>query len=290
LIVTADTATANIDAEALAARVAILQARQADELAGRQRTRAALRRWGSPIPPALAPARDIEILAERHGHAWLAAATEFARAVDPGLVARGLHIVDYRQLGIDSPVGSGFTFPAGLFDVVRHRLPAGAEPGHVVAVNLPAHAAVVADQIDDADEAALADAVGMSLIATVIHEVAHLADQDAAGIKLPAGINYATFQAVAARPAGNQAPHHGPAWIRAYCHASYRADLLRRDFFWWRTFVADVKPWAAVPPADLSDALEVELADVATPLAEILRRPAPAAYEALTRDPAADAA
>jgi len=288
--VTADTATAEIDAEALAAKVAILQARDADELAGRQRTRARLRQWGERIPPALSPERDVEILAERHGDAWLAAATEFALAVDPGLVARGLHIVGYDQLGIDSPTGSGFVYPAGLFEVVRHRLPAGARPGHIVAINVPAHAAAVADYIDDGPEAALADAVSVSMIATVLHEIAHLAASDAAGRKLPAGIDYQTFQQAAAAPAGDQGPNHGPDWIRAFFHAIHRADLLRREFFWYRMFREDVAPWARVNPGPLADALEVEVGDVATPLAEILRRPAPAAFEELTRDPAADAA
>jgi hypothetical protein len=277
-------------AEALAIRVAVLAADQADELVGRRQTRAAFRRWGERLPADLAPAGDIEILLERHAATWLREAETFARQIDPGLVSRGIHVADYETLGITSPNGSGFAYPAGLFEVVRHRLPADAAPGHVLAINLPAHAATVADAVDDADEAALVEAVAMSLCGTVAHELAHLAEFDASDRRLPGDIDFEVFRLAAARPAGNQAQHHGPQWIRALAHATHRADRHRPAYFWWRLFRDDVRSHVTACPGDITVALDHELAEINAPLADILRRPAPAAFTDLFHDPAAPAA
>ena len=277
-------------ADALAARVAVLAADQADELRGRQRTRKAFRRWREPIPATLQPSGDINILLDRHASTWLREAETFARQVDPGLASHGFHVADYETLGITSPAGSGFAYPAGLFDIVQHCLPAGAAPGHVVAVNLPAHAATVAEAVDEADEAALFQAVAVSLCGTIIHELAHLADHDAARRRLPDGITFEIFQIVAAKPATNQASNHGPRWIRAFCHAMHRADRLRSSFFWWRLFRNDVRQYVTACPWQITDSLEAELADVEAPLVEILRRQPPAAFTDLFDAPAAPAA
>jgi hypothetical protein len=278
------------NADTLAARLAALRNEQADELLGRRRTRLAFRRWGQAIPEALGPAGDVAILTRRHAATWLRRAEAFARDLDPGLAGRGFHVADYQTLGIASTIGSGFAFPAGLFDVVRHRLPAGADPGHVLAVNLPAHAATVTEAVDDADEAALVDAVGMSLCGTVAHELAHLADHDAADRRLPDGITFDIFRQAVAKPGTNQAANHGPQWIRAFAHATHRAERLHSTIFWWRLFRDDVRRHASPCPGDITVALDEELADVDAPLANILQRPAPAAFSALFHAPAAPAA
>lgn len=277
-------------AEALAARVAVLRDDQADELAGRQKTRAAFRRWRERIPAGLAPTGDINILTDRHAQAWLREAEAFARQVDPGLAGQGFHVADYATLGITCTAGSGFAYPAGLFEVVRDRLPAGAAPGHVVGVNLPAHAQTVIEAVDDADEAALVTAVAMSLCGTVIHELAHLADHDSAGRRLPDGITFNIFRDAVARPAKNQAANHGPRWIRAFAHAMHRADRLRPTIFWWRLFRDDVRRYVTACPGDITVALDDELAEIDQPLVEILRRPPPAAFADLFHAPAAPAA
>jgi hypothetical protein len=274
--------TADIDAEALAARVAILQAAQADELAGRQRTRARLRRWGvRRMPDALDPAGDLEILADRHATTWLREAEAFARQIDPGLVTTGIHVASYQQLGVACPASSGFVYARGLFEVVRHRLPAGAAPGHIVAVGLPAHVATVGKLIDEADEPALIEAVQFSIDATVAHEVAHLAVNDYRGRQIPEGVTYADFVTATAAPAGPGPDRHDREWIRLFAHATHRADLLRPASIWWRIFRDDCRPtcprWG-----EALETLTDELSDVATPLVDILRRPAPAAFEEIT--------
>lgn len=277
-------------ADTLAARATALRADQADELAGRRNTRTAFRRWRERIPADLAPAGDLEILARRHAAGWLRRAEAFARAIDPGLAGQGFHVADYQTLGVTSPAGSGFTFPVGLFDVVRKRLPPAATPGHVVAVNLQAHAEAVIDAVDDATEDALAEAVGMSLCGTVAHELAHVAENDAAGRRLPADIDFEVFRAVVAKPSTNQAAHHGPNWLRAFAHATHRANLIEPEVFWWRLFRDDVRRQTTAGPGEINLALESELAEIKMPLTAILRRPPPAAFANLFKNPAARAA
>jgi hypothetical protein len=282
----------DLEVAALAVRVAMLAAAHEDhdELAARRQTRAAMRSWGERVPAALAPARDIAILQERHAGRWLREAEAFARAVDPGLAAAGVHVCDYDTLGITSTAGSGFVYPRGLFEVVRHRLAANATPGHIVAVNLPGHVAAVTEAAGDADEAAIGEAVALSLCGTVVHELAHLAVNDAAGRRLPAGITFDDFRRATARPAGDQAANHGPQWIRAFAHSTTRAERLRPTYFWWRLFRDDVRRQATVCPSDIDEALADELTDVEAPIADILRRPAPTAFTDLFDAPAAPAA
>jgi len=221
---------------------------------------------------------------------WLREAEAFARLVDPGLAAAGIHVCDYDTLGITSTVNSGFVYPDGLFEVVRHRLADDATPGHVVAVNLAEHVAAVAEAAGEADQNAIDAAVALSIRGTVVHELAHLAVNDAAGRRLPAGITFEVFRLAAARPVGDQAHHHGQEWLRAFAHGTCRAERLESNYFWWRLFRDDVRCHAHVCPGDIDQALADELVDFETPIAEILRRPPPKAFTSLFDAPAAPAA
>jgi len=276
-------------AEALAVRVALLAASQADELVGRRNSRAAFRRWHERLPADLAPAGDVAILLERHRQTWLRGAESFAASIDPGLAACGVAVSDYSDLGITSPAGSAFVFPAGLADVVRHRLPAGSTARHVVAIDLRAHAETVTDYVDELDEDALVDAVQFSVDATVGHEVAHLAVNDHRGQRIPDGVTYRDFLTAAAAPTVPRPDQHDAEWIRLFAHATHRADELRPASIWWRVFREDVRP-TCPRSGELLEALADELVDTTTPLADILRRPPPAAFTDLFDDPAASAA
>jgi hypothetical protein len=281
----------DLEVAALAVRIAMLANEQNDELAGRRRTRARLRAWGEKLPAELTPARDAPILVHRYAARWLREAEAFAVAIDPGLATGGINVASFTELGIASPVGSGFVYPVGLFEIVRDRLRPGAVPGHVVAVNLEAHAEAVSEAAADADEATLAEAVALSLCGTVAHEAAHVAVNDAAGRRLPSGLSYDDFRAAAAQPAVDQAAKHGPPWVRAFGHATHRADRVRPSTFWWRLFRDDVGWRGAYGPGEIVETLTDELDElVELPLADILRRPAPRLFTDLFDDPAAPAA
>ena len=276
-------------AEALAVRVAMLAAAQADDLVGRRSSRAAFRRWGEKLPADLAPAGDVAILLERHRDTWLRGAESFARDIDPGLRVGGVAVADYEQLGIVSPAGCAFVFPAGIADVVRDRLPAGAAPRHLIAINLVAHAETVAARVDEDDEDTLAAAVQFSVDATIAHEVPHLAVNDHRGRRIPADVTYDEFRVAAAAPITPRPDSHDADWVRVFAHATHRGDQLRPARIWWNVFRDDV--WPTCPrPGELLEALADELADTAAPLTAILRRPAPTAFTNLFDAPAAPAA
>lgn len=282
----AATADATFDVAAFAARAALM----AQEHASRspadaaRLSRQALAKWGERIPPALTAEAMIKPLADTHGAAWMQAAENFARAVDPGLRTAGIHAATYERLEVESPAGSAFCFPFGLYAVVKDKLPAGAPPGHIVAVNLPAHVEAVVERIPDAGEAAIVDAVRVSICGTMLHELAHLAHNDAAGKRLPEGITHDIFREVVAAPATAEhtSAGHGPGWIRGLAHATYRAERIEpmHEAFWWRIFRDDAKRHTAACVGDLFDALADELDQIDTPIAHILRRPAPPAFTA----------
>jgi hypothetical protein len=247
-----------------------------------RRSRLALAKWGERIPAALSPAAQVRPLLDRHGDAWLRDSEHFSRAIDPGLRGSGIHVADYETLEVESPAGSAFCFPYGIFAVVQDKLPAGALPGHVVAVNLPAHVEAVLDRLAHADEAVIVDAVRVSLCGTLAHEIAHLAENDANGKRIPDGVTSDIFRQAVAAPAtaDNTAAVHGPGWIRGLAHATYRAERLEPRFesFWWKIFRDDAKRHTAACVGDLFDALADELDQIDTPLAHILRRPTPPAF------------
>jgi len=291
---TADTTT--FDVAAFAARAALMAQEHATRSAAdaARLSRMAFAKWGERIPPALTAEAQIKPLTETHGAALIRAAEDFARAIDPGLRTRGIHVASYDRLEVESPAGSGFCYPYGIFAAIRDKLPAGALPGHVIAVNLPAHTQAVIDRMPEAGEAEIVDAARISLCGTVAHEVAHLADNDATGKRLPGGITHDIFRRAAAAPStpAATAAGHGLGWIRGLAHATHRAECIEPRFgdFWWKIFRDDAKQHTTACVGDLFDALADELDQIDTPIAHILRRPAPTRYTAIIADHTAAAA
>lgn len=267
----------DLDAERLAVAVAAAIARQGDELDGRRRSRAAIRRWKERVPMDLRDRdRDVELLVERHRREWLLGAASAVRSLDPnGLGSRPLHVVDLAETGCSSPGVTGLALP-GAFSLFRPWLPRSAEPGPVVAVDVGRmvrhHGLRLLDAAPDDVPASVAAAVA----GVAIHEAAHVLDRgDLAAVPVVATVGLLRRALAAPRDRSVVAAVHGPRWLRAFAVLTIRASRRPPQAWWREAFAHDVAPYAAAPGAEILDAVRHELRHAYhdEPVAEIIARP-----------------
>lgn len=273
--------------EALAVFVAVAQAKQAAmnpfERLRAERIEAnkpGRRRWAEQITQTVAGETDD--LVERHGRPILANAEALLRQADPvALAGQPLHLVDFDAIGTRSMTVAGFTMAAGVFQVLRPTLPADAEPGPVLAVNVRAELHDATANLPAATSES--DIVGNAtwyVGGTVLHEYAHVVTEQAAGrrIECPIALHHPDRVRAIARVLeqtqceAEQAPHHPVEWVRAFYHLAHRAGVVER-------FVEDVGRYyhdAEAIAASLR--LEALIASSREPIAHIIRRHPPAKF------------
>ena len=273
--------------EALAVFVAVAQAKQAamnpfERLRAEriEATRPGRRRWAEQITHTVEDETDD--LTERHGRQILAGAEALLRQADPlALAGQTLHLVDFDTIGTRSMTVAGFTMAAGVFDVLRPILPADAEPGPVLAVNVRAELHDATANLPAAtSENNIVGNATWYVGGTVLHEYAHVVTEQAAGrrIECPIALYHPDrVRALAAvleqtQSEAEQAPHHPVEWVRAFYHLAHRAGVVER-------FVEDVGRYYHDPEAIAAGLrLEALIADHREPIAHIIRRHPPAKF------------
>ena len=273
--------------EALAVAVAVAQAKQAamnpfERLRAEriEATRPGRRRWAEQITQTVADETDD--LVARHGRQILADAEALLRQADPvALAGQPLHLVDFDAIGTRSMTVAGFTMAAGVFQFLRPTLPADAEPGPVLAANVRAELHDATANLPAATSES--DIVGNAtwyVGGTVLHEYAHIVTEQAAGRRIESPIalyhpdRVRALAAVleATQSEAQQAPHHPVEWVRAFYHLAHRAGAVER-------FVEDVGRYYHDPKAIAASLrLEALIASSREPIANIIRRPAPAKF------------
>jgi hypothetical protein len=281
---------ADFDVHQLAALVARLQHEHMSrsEVEGMVRTTQAFRAWGER-PPSFQPRSRDTIVAE-HREQWLRDAEAAVRVLDPRAFGSGsFHVIDGREIAM--PKGTmGISIGAHLHELARDYLPRWARtPVAAVAVSVEAVARNTADFLCNAPQAA-ADKIRAAVSCIAAHEYAHHVVALVAGEQLPAGATIeGTIRSLTAngpdRPANSRA--HGAPWCRAYAHLVMRAATMRHHAVWVERFRADVRAATAVNPDDVLDRLHPELVRFTSDdvLADVLRSPAPAGFQALFPDP-----
>jgi hypothetical protein len=273
--------------EALAVYVAVAQAQQASmnsfERLRAERieaTRPGRRRWAQQITRTVEDETDE--LVERHGGQILADAEAILRQADPlALAGQPLHLVDFDTIGTRSMTVGGFTMAGGVFDVLRPILPAAAEPGPTIALNVRAELADATANLPAAtSEADMVKTAAWWIGGTALHEYAHTVTEQAAGrqIECPVVLGHPDrVQAIAraleeTQCESDQAPAHPIEWVRAYYHLAHRTGTVER-------FVADVGRYYADPEAIAAGLrLEALIVDHREPIVEIIRRHPPAKF------------
>jgi hypothetical protein len=273
--------------EALAVFVAVAQAKQAamnpfERLRAEriEATRPGRRRWAEQITQTVEDETDD--LVARHGRQILAGAEALLRRADPvALAGQPLHLVSFDTIGTRSMTVAGFTMAAGVFDVLRPTLPADAEPGPVLAVNVRAELHDATANLPAATSES--DIVGNAtwyVGGTVLHEYAHVVTEQAAGrrIECPIALYHPDrVRALAAvleqtQSEAEQAPHHPVEWLRAFYHLAHRAGAVER-------FVEDVgRYYRDAEAIAVGLRLEALMTDHREPIADIIRRHPPAKF------------
>lgn len=277
--------------EALAVFVAVAQAKQAamnpfERLRAEriEATRPGRRRWAEQITQTVEDETDD--LVARHGRQILADAEALLRQADPvALAGQPLHLIDFDTIGTRSVTVAGCTMAAGVFQVLRPTLPADAEPGPVIAVNVRAELHDATANLPAATSES--DIVGNAtwyVGGTVLHEYAHVVSEQAAGrqIESPIALHHPDrVRALAAvleatQSEAEQAPHHPVEWVRAFYHLAHRANAVER-------FVEDVgRYYDDADAIAASLRLEALIASSREPIAHVIRRPAPQQFTTLT--------
>ncbi len=178
---------------------------------------------------------------------------------------------------------------AALFDCVRDALPVSAAPGPVVAINLVEVATwLVLDNDDRLDEAGLRETIRVAVQAVALHEAAHVIAGGEYEPLPPHDVPTATIHgivraAVAAdKPQARVIESHRAAWCRAALHLAHRARRLPHGQWWADWLRADIdRIHGQGTAAAILEALTDELlaADPMEPIADILRRDPPAAFQ-----------
>jgi hypothetical protein len=273
--------------EELAVFVAVAQAKQASMNSFERRraerieaTRPGRRRWAQQITRTVED--ETEELIERHGRQILADAEALLRQADPvALAGQPLHLIDFDTIGTESTTVGGFTMAGGVFDVLRPILPAAAEPGPTIALNVRAELADATANLPAAtSEADIVSTAAWWTVGTAIHEYAHTVTEQAAGRRIESPIVLGHPDRVEAiaraleetQSAAEQAHAHPLEWTRAYYHLAHRAGQVER-------FIADVGRYYANPEAIAAGLrLEALMADHREPIVEIIRRHPPTQF------------
>lgn len=269
------------DVEALAVKIAVLrsQQKQTSELEARRLSRSAFQKWGERIPMALNATRDIELLVERHRDYWLKSASGFVRTLDPaGLGDNDFHVLDFSSLGIVSDRFAGVAFPEGSFGAFAGLLPRTAQSGPVVAVNLISQArSHVSQLLDVQSEETIREVVRVAVTATAIHEAAHVVDNSASGVLLPASTGLEEIRLALQRPSKpkNVSASHREGWVRAFAHLVYRATSRPPCDYWSKVFSFDVGQHYSGDSSELIDVLVPELSATSddSPIVDTVRFP-----------------
>ena len=273
--------------EALAVAVAIKQTRMASMNPLEQRrverieaSKPGRRRWAEQITQTVQDEADD--LVARHSRQILADAEALLRQADPvALSNQPLHLIDFDTIGTRSTTVGGFTMAAGVFDVLRPILPADAEPGPVITVNVRAEFHDATANLPAAtSESDIVGNAAWYVGGTVLHEYAHIVTEAAAGRRIESPIalyhpdRVRALAAVleATQSEAQQAPHHPVEWVRAFCYLAHRAGAVER-------FVEDVGLYYRDAEA-IATALRLEalMADHREPIIDILRRSPPAKF------------
>jgi len=279
--------------EQLAVYVAVRQAQQ-DSMTPFERlraerieaTRPGRRRWAREITRTVDDETDE--LVEQHGRQILADAEALLRQADPvALAGQPLHLIDFDIIGTRSMTVGGFTMAGGVFDVLRPILPAAAEPGPTIALNVRAELADATANLPAAtSQSHIVSTAAWWIGGTALHEYAHTITEQAAGrqIECPVVLGHPDrVQAIAraleeTQSESDQAPAHPIEWVRAYYHLAHRTGTVER-------FVADVGRYYADPEAIVAGLrLEALIVDHREPVVDILRRPAPRRFTTLTTE------
>jgi hypothetical protein len=273
--------------EGLAVYVAVAQAKQ-DSMTPFERlraerieaTRPGRRRWAQQITRTVEDETDE--LVERHGGQILADAEALLRQADPlALAGQPLHLVDFDTIGTRSMTVGGFTMAGGVFDVLRPILPAAAEPGPTIALNVRAELADATANLPAAtSKSDIVSTAAWWIGGTALHEYAHTITEQAAGrqIECPVVLGHPDrVQAIAraleeTQCESEQAPAHPIEWVRAYYHLAHRTGTVER-------FIADVGRYYVDPQAIVAGLrLEALTVDHREPIVEIIRRHPPAKF------------
>ena len=275
--------------EALAVAVALLQAKQAsmNDFAVRRAERIEASQpgrglWRRKVSQTVE--HETDDLIERHGQQMLASTETLLRQADRvALAGQPIHLVDFDTIGTRSMTVGGFTMAAGVYDVLRPILPADAQPGPVIAVNVRAelHDAT-ANLPADTSEGDIVATAAWWVAGTALHEYAHVVTEQAADRHIESPLvrcHPDRIQAIAlaleeTQSVVDQAQHHPPEWVRACFHLAHRSGIVER-------FVADVGRYYHNPEA-IAAALTLEalMADFREPIIDILRRPEPTKFAA----------
>ena len=273
--------------EQLAVYVAVAQAQQASmNPFERQRaerieaTRPGRERWAQQITRTVDDETDD--LVERHGRQILADAEALLRLADPVALANQLlHLIDFDIIGTRSMTVGGFTMAGGVFDVLRPILPAAAEPGPTIALNVRAELADATANLPAAtSESDIVSTAAWWIGGTALHEYAHTVTEQAAGrqIECPVVLAHPDRVEAIARALeetqceADQAPAHPIEWVRAYYHLAHRTGHVEQ-------FTADVGRYYVDPEAIVAGlTLEALMSGGREPIVDIIRRHPPANF------------
>lgn len=276
------------DAERLAVIVAHRQAEASSRTAveARRLSRAAMHRWQQRIPPALAVAGDAAAFIADYRDAWLEHAENVVGAIDPHWLdnrGRAFHVLDTATIGLQSTAHSPVGFLArGIFPAVRCHLTRCRRPGPVAIVDVHRHAEPFATLLEQHPERLVVRMVATAITTTAAHEYAHAIDFRDDGTPTahtPPDIS----QAMQPHDEARERPFHGARWFRALAHVAHR---LRGEplHLAQHLFAGEVRQWLPQATADaILAALAPELDETpfATPIADVLLRPAPGPFLAL---------
>jgi len=258
---------------------------QRSEFVGRHLTRRHLEQIGERVPEALEQAGDIDAIPAEVVAYATASAGSWVRSLDPdGLGRQPLHVVTTEVVGVES-AGLGFTIPGNrMFDIVADHLPHTAEAGPVIFVTVAAHLRQIAEHLgdDDTDEQ-LRQRLRVAMTATVMHEAAHVIEQQAAGQAVAGKATLDTLRAVRAAPPEDKP--HTATWARCLGHL-VRRSMHRPPAGYWRPWLVtevehDIpgtgRRWFAVLEA------ETAATDPNEPLIEVISRPNDEFEQAITQ-------
>jgi hypothetical protein len=242
--------------------------------------------------PEPQPELQAEQLVQRHREAWLRDAEATLTVLDWRAYSGGrtLHVLDARAIGGPERGYLGFAAGAQLHELAAELLPrkASTKPAAAVAVNVDALViSLRLTLMTDAHQGSAVDRIRAAVAAVAAHELAHVADDQAAGRRLPEGTTLEdilrSLTSGSAMTSATLARVHGPGWVRAYCHLITRAARLPHYDEWVRAFERDARAVLPHQPGEYLDALHPELVRCTAddPLEEILRSPAPAGFLAL---------
>lgn len=278
----------DVDAELFALKVAQLASEHnsRSEEEGRMRSAAAIRSWGERVPPALTPGRPLAVFVNRHRQQWLRDCEAAVRVADWTAFTdgRSFHLLDFEELGNLPRHFHGFTTGCQLHELAREYIPAR-RPAAAAAVNVQA---IVTQDLSTAfalrSEDELVALGRAAILATALHEYAHIAVAAARGDRIPEGQTLdSTLTFLHGTEKHFSKNKHDSAWTRAFAHLLTRTARIPLHEMRVRHFREDLKAAGLGNAEDFLEALHPELVrfTIDDALVDVLQTPAPAGFEAL---------